>query len=117
MCSGLGVVEVSVERDVFFPLCGGVIFFEDRFNGTLGLASSTVNADIGIDVQHDIFKASGLAVGLEILDLIDFDGTTDTVDRTYLNAGCITCTFARFSNDEWHNRTLSIDVEVQLVTA
>src|SRR5258708_900053 len=47
-----GLRQLGVELRVFLPFLGKVVFVEDGFDGTLGNARLTVNALLGVDVQH-----------------------------------------------------------------
>jgi len=48
------VEELGVRRGVVLVLFGNIVFIEDRLDGAHGLARTTIDALVGVNVEHPL---------------------------------------------------------------
>jgi hypothetical protein len=84
--------EIRVDLDILPPFFGGRGFLKNGGDRTGGLASTTVDALIRIDIQL-----------LNRLELLLVLRGMDAIDRADIHAGCILYTDTRLSNNVGHD--------------
>lgn len=95
--------KVCVPCHKIGPLIGEFAFLEDRLKRTLGLASTTVDALFGIDIELQAFYTGALFQVLDLISTTIFDvWAMNTIDRANLNTSCIALANTWLCNDIRH---------------